>query len=60
MDEGEKVAALLRVQEFPSAEGERFIVMGTKKGTVKKTDLVEFSNPRSAGISPFTSTKTIG
>jgi len=50
MNEGEKVAALLRVQEFPAGEGERFIVMGTRKGTVKKTDLVEFSNPRSAGI----------
>jgi DNA gyrase subunit A len=50
MDEGERVAALLRVQAFPDQEGARFIVMGTKKGTVKKTDLVEFSNPRSAGI----------
>ena len=50
MAEGEKMAALLRVQAFPDQEGERFIVMGTKKGTIKKTDLVEFSNPRSAGI----------
>ncbi len=50
MNEGEKVAALLRVQAFPEQEGERFIVMGTKKGTVKKTDLVAFSNPRAAGI----------
>jgi DNA gyrase subunit A len=50
MAEGEKVAALLRVQAFPGQEGERFIVMGTRKGTVKKTDLVAFSNPRSAGI----------
>jgi DNA gyrase subunit A len=50
MAEGERLAALLRVQAFPSEEGERFIVMGTKKGTIKKTDLVAFSNPRSAGI----------
>jgi len=50
MDEGEKVAALLRVQAFPDEEGGRFIVMGTKKGTIKKTDLMAFSNPRSAGI----------
>jgi DNA gyrase subunit A len=50
MDEGEKVAALLRVQAFPDQEGGRFIVMGTKKGTIKKTDLLAFSNPRSAGI----------
>ena len=50
MAEGEKMAALLRVQEFPEQDGQRFIVMGTRKGTIKKTDLSEFSNPRSAGI----------
>jgi DNA gyrase subunit A len=48
--EGEKIAALLRVQEFPEEDGKRFIVMGTRKGTIKKTDLTAFSNPRSAGI----------
>ena len=50
MSEGEKMAALLRVQAFPEQEGTRFIVMGTRKGTVKKTDLTAFSNPRAAGI----------
>jgi len=50
MTEGERMASLLRVQAFPEEEGQRFIVMGTRKGTIKKTDLVEFSNPRSAGI----------
>jgi DNA gyrase subunit A len=50
MAEGEKIAALLRVQAFPDAEGSRFIVMCTRQGTVKKTDLAAFSNPRSAGI----------
>jgi DNA gyrase subunit A len=50
MAEGEKIAALLRVQEFPATEGRRFIVMGTKNGTIKKTDLASFSNPRTAGI----------
>ena len=50
MSEGEKIAALLRVQAFPEAENQRFIVMGTRKGTIKKTDLAAFSNPRSAGI----------
>ena len=50
MDEGEKMAALLRVQEFPPEDGQRFIVMGTRKGTIKKTDLKAFSNPRTAGI----------
>ena len=50
MAEGEKIAALLRVQAFPEQDGQRFIVMGTRNGTIKKTDLTEFSNPRSAGI----------
>ena len=50
MSEGEKIADLLRVQEFPAEEGKRFIVMGTRKGTIKKTDLTAFSNPRAAGI----------
>jgi DNA gyrase subunit A len=50
MAEGERIAALLRVQAFPAEEGQRFIVMGTRQGTVKKTDLKAFSNPRAAGI----------
>jgi len=50
MDPGETIAALLRVQEFPVESGERFIVMGTRRGIVKKTDLKAFSNPRAAGI----------
>jgi DNA gyrase subunit A len=50
MNEGEKLAAVLRVQAFPEEEGQRFIVMGTRQGTIKKTDLSAFSNPRSAGI----------
>jgi DNA gyrase subunit A len=50
MAEGERMAALLRVQAFPENEGERFIVMGTRQGTIKKTDLSAFDNPRAAGI----------
>ncbi len=50
MAEGEKIAALLRVQAFPEDEDKRFIVMGTENGTIKKTDLSLFSNPRAAGI----------
>ncbi len=50
MGDEEKIAALLRVQAFPDEDGKRFIVMGTRKGTIKKTDLTAFSNPRSAGI----------
>jgi DNA gyrase subunit A len=50
MEEGEKIAALLTVMEFPDEEGKQFIVMGTRKGVVKKTDLLSFSNPRAGGI----------
>ncbi|HEY7188973.1 MAG TPA: DNA gyrase subunit A [Vicinamibacterales bacterium] len=47
MQEGERIAALLAVKEF---EPNRFIVMGTKRGEVKKTELAAFSNPRAGGI----------
>jgi DNA gyrase subunit A len=50
MAEGEKIAALLKVQDFPDEEDKRFIVMGTEQGTIKKTDLKAYSNPRAAGI----------
>jgi DNA gyrase subunit A len=43
----EKIAALLAVKEF---EEDKFIVMGTRKGVVKKTELAAFSNPRAGGI----------
>jgi DNA gyrase subunit A len=47
MEEGERIAALVAVKAF---EDEKFIVMGTRKGVVKKTALTEFSNPRAVGI----------
>ncbi len=47
MESGEKLAAMLAVQEFDET---RFIVMGTRKGTIKKTELSAFSNPRAGGI----------
>jgi DNA gyrase subunit A len=50
MEPGERIAALLTVREFPAEEGRQFIVMGTRKGVVKKTDLSLFSNPRAGGI----------
>jgi DNA gyrase subunit A len=46
----EKIAALLAVKEFPEQEGQQFIVMGTRKGTIKKTDITAFSNPRPSGL----------
>ena len=47
MESGEKLAAMLAVQEF---DDQRFIVMGTRRGTIKKTELSAFSNPRAGGI----------
>jgi DNA gyrase subunit A len=47
MTSEEKIAALLAVKTF---EPDRFVVMGTGKGIVKKTALNAFSNPRSGGI----------
>jgi len=47
MEEGERIAALLAVKEFAA---DKFIVMGTRKGVVKKTELSAFSNPRAGGI----------
>jgi DNA gyrase subunit A len=47
MQAGEKTAAMLPVQEF---DDRHFIVMGTRKGAIKKTDLASFSNPRAGGI----------
>jgi DNA gyrase subunit A len=50
LEDGEKIAALLAVKEFPDQEDQQFIVMGSRKGTIKKTDLSAFSNPRAGGI----------
>jgi DNA gyrase subunit A len=47
LEEGEKINAILSVKEF---DENHFIFMATAQGTVKKTSLVEFSNPRKAGI----------
>ena len=47
MEEGERIAALLAVKEF---EPDKFIVMGTRSGVIKKTELSAFSNPRAGGI----------
>jgi DNA gyrase subunit A len=50
MEEGEKIAALLAVKEFPEEVDQQFVVMGSRKGIVKKTDLSSFRNPRAGGI----------
>jgi DNA gyrase subunit A len=45
--EGEKITAVLPVQAF---DENHFIFMATAEGTVKKTALTAFANPRKAGI----------
>jgi DNA gyrase subunit A len=44
---GEKVTATLPVKEF---RDDRYVVMATKKGLVKKTELSAYGNPRQNGI----------
>jgi len=47
LQQGEKVQTILPVKEFKE---DHYVVMATKKGIVKKTDLAAYSNPRSTGI----------
>ncbi|MBI1909283.1 MAG: DNA gyrase subunit A [Deltaproteobacteria bacterium] len=47
MASDEKLAAILTVKEF--VEG-KYVVFATKKGVVKKTELMAYANPRASGI----------
>lgn len=47
LQKGETLATVLPIKEF---DEESFIVMATKEGLVKKTDLMAYSHPRSNGI----------
>ncbi|MGH8091499.1 MAG: DNA gyrase subunit A [Rudaea sp.] len=47
LEEGEAVQAILPVREFPD---NRYVFFATRKGTVKKTPLSDYSRPRSSGI----------
>ena len=48
LDEGEKVAAMLCFQDFA---GDRYLVMATKAGTIKKTALADYTNAtRESGL----------
>ncbi|NHC08139.1 DNA gyrase subunit A [Azonexus fungiphilus] len=47
LEEGERINAVLPVKEFVD---DKFVFMATRDGTVKKTPLSDFSNPRKAGI----------
>ncbi len=47
LEKDEKITAVLPVKEF---DAQHFIFMATAMGTVKKTPLTSFANPRKAGI----------
>jgi DNA gyrase subunit A len=47
LGEQEKITVVLPVREY---DEHRFVFMATAQGTVKKTALTDFSNPRKAGI----------
>jgi DNA gyrase subunit A len=46
--EGETLKAIVPTRNLE--EGGRYVLLATKDGTVKKTELAEFSNPRPSGI----------
>ena len=48
---GEKITAILPVRTF---EEGKCILMATKQGVIKKTDLMAYSNPRTGGIIALT------
>ncbi|MCS6765733.1 MAG: DNA gyrase subunit A [Candidatus Protistobacter heckmanni] len=47
LQDGEKINVILPVKSFDESH---YVFMATRLGTVKKTTLTEFSNPRKAGI----------
>ena len=47
MLKSERVAGFVRVREFAA---DKFVVMATRKGVIKKTSLDAFSHPRKAGV----------
>jgi len=47
LDAAEKLATTIAVRDFPE---DRYLVFATEQGTIKKTPLSEYGNPRSGGI----------
>ena len=50
LDPDEKIAALETLREFPSDPGRQFVVLGTRRGVVKRVDLSAFRHVRAGGI----------
>lgn len=47
LDEGERISSILPVDEYSE---DKFVIMSTANGTVKKTSLEQYSRPRSVGL----------
>jgi len=47
LEQGETISAYMPIREFKEGQ---FLVMATKMGLIKKTELTAFSNPRKGGI----------
>ncbi len=47
LDENERISSILPVDEYSE---DRFVIMATANGTVKKTSLDQYSRPRSVGL----------
>ncbi|MCH1413923.1 MAG: DNA gyrase subunit A, partial [Glaciecola sp.] len=47
LEEGERITAILPIKEFVDG---KFVFMATTNGTVKKTELTQYSRPRANGI----------
>lgn len=51
LEENEKITSLISISEFKE---DKYLLMLTKKGIVKRVKLSEFSNPRKGGITAIT------
>ena len=47
LDGGERISSILQVDEYSE---DKFVLMATANGTVKKTSLLQYSRPRSVGL----------
>ena len=47
LDEGERISSILPVEDYSA---DKFVIMATANGTVKKTSLDQYSRPRSVGL----------
>jgi DNA gyrase subunit A len=51
LQEGERISTVIPIRQF---EVDRFLIMATKRGIIKKTELTAYSNPRQSGIIALT------